>query len=58
MMRSAFFPIDKHPDRPSSHPQNDGLNLNGIDEPTPISQINKVEKQNNLAINVFGHSSK
>ena len=31
-----------------------GLDLTGIDAPTPISQIPKVEHQNNLAINVFG----
>ena len=28
--------------------------MDGIDFPTPISQISKVEKQNNLAINVYG----
>ena len=35
-------------------PTEDGLNFQGIDAPTPISQIPKVEKLNNLAINVFG----
>ena len=28
--------------------------MGGIDFPTPISQISRVEKQNNLAINVYG----
>ena len=41
-------------DRPSQYPTQDNLNFEGIDAPTPISQISKVEKQNNLAINVFG----
>jgi len=41
--------------RPSSYPTEDGLNFTGIDFPTPVKQINKLEKQNpNLAINVFG----
>lgn len=30
------------------------MNFGGIDAPTPISQIQRVERQNNLAINVFG----
>ena len=31
------------------------LNLTGIDFPTPVKQIDRLEKQNqNLAINVFG----
>ena len=39
----------------SSYPKNDGLNFTGIDFPTPVSQIDKLERQNpNLAINVFG----
>ena len=34
---------------------NDGINYEGIDFPTPIKQINKLEKQNrNLAISIFG----
>ena len=56
-LRSAIFPTPhgKHPDRPTSYPQEeDGLDFNGIQAPTPVSQIEKVEKQNNLAINVFG----
>ena len=53
-LRSALFPACDHVDRPSKYPTNDDLNFKGIDAPTPISQIPKVEKQNNLAINVFG----
>ena len=41
--------------RPSSYLTEDGLNFTGIDFPTPVSQIDRLEKQNeNLAINVFG----
>ena len=41
--------------RTSSYPTGDGLNFGGIDFPTPVSQIDKLERQNpNLAINVFG----
>lgn len=32
------------------------MKTDGIDFPTPISQIPKVEKQNNLAINVYGYT--
>ena len=57
-LRSALFPATKHSDRPSSYPSDDGLNFNGIQTPTPISQIQKVEKLNNLSINVFGFDGK
>ena len=41
--------------RTSSYPTGDGLNFGGIDFPTPVSQIDKLERQNpSLAINVFG----
>ena len=41
--------------RTSSYPKEDGLNFTGIDFPTPVSQIGRLERQNhNLAINVFG----
>ena len=56
-LRAALFsPKDgKNPQRPSKYPVNDGINYKGIDFPTPIKQIDKLEKQNpNLAINVFG----
>ena len=52
-----MFPAQKgkNPIRQSSYPVNDGINYNGIDFPTPLKQINKLEAQNkNLAINVFG----
>ena len=56
-LRAALFPPKdgRHAQRPSRYPVNDGINHNGIDFPTPIKQIDKLEKQNpNLAINVFG----
>jgi len=53
-LRAALFPVDKNPQRPSKYPTQDDLDFTGIDSPTPVSQIKQVEKQNNLAINVFG----
>ena len=57
-LRTALFPPQdgKNPQRPSRYPvKNDGINYKGIDFPTPVKQIDKLEKQNpNLAINVFG----
>ena len=53
-LRSALFQVAKDPQRPTKYPTADGLDFTDIDAPTPISQIGKVERQNNLAINVFG----
>ena len=56
-LRAALFPPKdgRHAQRPSKYPVNDGINYEGIDFPTPVKQIDKLEKQNpNLAINVFG----
>ena len=53
-LRSDLFPASDHVDRPSKYPTDDGLSFEGIDAPTPISQIKRVERQNNLTINVFG----
>ena len=52
-LRSTLFPASDHVDRPSKYPIDDGLSFEGIDAPTPISQIKRVERQNNLTINVF-----
>ena len=54
VLRSALNPATDHVDRPSQYPILDNLKFKAIDDPTPISQIPKVEKPNNLAINVFG----
>ena len=53
-LRSALFPVAKDPQRPAKYSTKDDINFTEIDTPTPISQISKVEKQNDLAINVFG----
>ena len=56
-IRAALFPAPRgrNPIRPSSYPTEDGLNFRGIDFPTPVSQIDRLERQNtNPAINVFG----
>ena len=56
-LRAALFPAPRgrNPIRPSSYPTEDGLNFTGIDFPTPVSQIDRLERQNqNFAINVFG----
>ena len=55
-LRAALFPAPRgrNPIRPSSYPTEDGLNFMGIDFPTSVSQIDRLERQNqNLAINVF-----
>ena len=53
-LRSALFQAAENPHRPAKYPTADGLDFTGIDAPTAISQIGKVERQNDLAINVFG----
>ena len=56
-IRAALFPapMGRNPQRRSNYPTNDGLNFAGIDFPTPVSQIDRLERQNpNLALNVFG----
>ena len=57
-LRAALYPPKDgvHPERPSKYnPQNDRINYDNIDFPTPLKQIDNLEKQNqNLAINVFG----
>ncbi|KAL9962348.1 hypothetical protein ACROYT_G031442 [Oculina patagonica] len=56
-LRAALFPPanGKDPQRTSKYPVDDGINYNGIDFPTPLKQIDRLEAQNrNLAINVFG----
>jgi hypothetical protein len=54
-LRSALFPAKHNTELISSYPKDDGLNFKGIDAPTPISQIAKIEKLNKLAINVYGY---
>ena len=54
-LRAALFPVREDSQRPSKYPVNDGIDYTGIDFPTPVGQIRKLEAQNrSLAINVFG----
>ena len=54
-LRAALFTPRGDMRRTSSYPTEDGLDFTGIDFPTPVSQIDRLEKQNpNLAIKVFG----
>ncbi|KAL9954681.1 hypothetical protein ACROYT_G042247 [Oculina patagonica] len=54
-LKALFFPTGKDPQRPSKYPVKDGIDWTGIDFPTPVKQIDKLEAQNrHLAINVFG----
>ena len=55
-MRAALFPTPdvKYSSSLTKYLPNDGLDYTGIDFLTPVSQIPKVERQNNLAINLFG----
>ena len=53
-LQAALFPVDNYPERTTKYPLNDNLNFKGVDAPTPLSQITRVENQNNLAINVYG----
>lgn len=57
-IRSALFPATNHSDRLSSYPSDDNLIFTEIHTPTPINQIQKVEKLNNLALNVYGFDGK
>ena len=52
-LRSAMFPVGKDPQRRSKYSTDDGLDFRD-NAPTPLSQIDRVERQNDLAINVFG----
>ena len=53
---SALHPVKKDPQRVNKYIQFKELRFTGVDFPTPLSQIPKVELQNNLGINVFGYS--
>ena len=56
-LRATLFSLKdgKDAQSPSKYPVADGINYTGIDFPTPVKQIEKLEAQNRtLAINVFG----
>lgn len=55
---AALHPVGSkdHPGRVTKYRSYENeLDFDGVDFPTPISQIPKVEKRNELAINVFGY---
>ena len=59
-IKAALFLVENglHAQWPSKHPEEDGIDYTGIDFPTPIKQIDKLEAQNEfLAINVYGWAS-
>ena len=59
-IRAALFPVEngQHAQRPSKYSEEDGIDYTGVDFPTPIKQIDKLEAQNEfLAINVYGWAS-
>lgn len=51
-IRAALFPSPKGktPNRTSSYPEKDGINYEGIEFPTPLDHIEKLEKQNSLRV--------
>ena len=54
---SALHPVGSNPHRVFKYKQYENeLNFAGVGFPTPLSQMPKVERLNNLAINVFGYS--
>ena len=53
-MKSALYPASENAQCAYNY-KNYKLNMNGITFPTPLSQIPKVEKQNNIVINVYGY---
>ena len=57
-LRAAKFPVTKNPQRPSKYPTDDGLDFTGISFRTPLIEIPKIEKLNNIAINVLGFDNK
>ena len=53
---SALHPAKDHPHRVNKYMHFKELRFTGVDFPVPLSQMPKVERLNNLAINVFGYS--
>ena len=53
-LRAALFPVNKNAQGPSKYAIDDGLNFTGISFPTPLHEIPKVERLNNITINDLG----
>ena len=60
VMKAAKFPVRQNAERPSKYPKDtdDGFDFTGISFPTPLTEIPKVEAQNNAQINVFGYDER
>ena len=46
-----------HAEKTWAYKKEDGLNFTNVDFPTPVEQVPRIERQNDLAINVFGYTS-
>ena len=56
---SSLYPAHDNPHRVSKYKDHENeLNLTGVGFPVTLKDIPKVEKQNNLTINVFGYSQR
>ena len=53
---SALHPAKDNPHRVNKYMHFKELRFSGVDFPVPLSQMPKVQRLNNLAINVFGYS--
>lgn len=53
---ACFYPVEHSSDRTSSYPKflDNPFNLAGIRFPTPLDDISKFEKQNDISVNVYG----
>ena len=59
--RSGYLnPQEKHPQRIKKVEKEcvKNLDYSGIEFPVTIKQFNKIEKQNNISINVFGYEER
>ena len=55
---SALYPVDNNAERVTKYLEHQStLSFKDIHFPTPLTQIRKVEKLNDLAINVFGYEN-
>ena len=55
---ASLHPVKDHANRASNYTQHAReMNVKGIAFPTPLNQIPKFERQNNLSINVFGYEN-
>ena len=53
-----LYPIERNPQRVTKYrPHENQLNMTGVTYPTPLTDIVKIEKNNNISINVIGYDS-